>query len=292
MTKGTKADGPPDSRPTTGESDDLLSLMGSRDTSAESDPTGKATCNAPGNDCGSHPLPEQQSSKTTVKTSEAKTKANRENAKKSTGPKAPAGKQKSSMNAYKHGAYAISACLFFEKPREYAEVRARVYEHWHPLGLKEEFLAEQIVGAMWRLKRIEKAESDHLTGEKARKLRSCLNNSHPDDVMMFFAFCPRSVEDAVTPYTSGTVGDARVQATADISQKRIADTLSSVGRIGEEFTSEASWKTFERFDMKRRGKQREIMNLIAALEDAQAERKTISLPVIEASLPNRTKKGS
>ena len=49
----------------------------------------------------------------------AQRKANRQNAKKSTGPRTPEGKARSSQNALKHGLLARDAVMADEDPAEY-----------------------------------------------------------------------------------------------------------------------------------------------------------------------------
>ena len=51
--------------------------------------------------------------------SKAQVKANRKNAKKSTGPKTAEGKEKVSKNAAKHGLFAAEAVITGENPADY-----------------------------------------------------------------------------------------------------------------------------------------------------------------------------
>lgn len=81
-------------------------------------------------------------------TSERKIASNRMNAKRSTGPKTPLGKENSSKNSIKHGIFADK--LFSKTPEweaerlEYEELYVQLKEHYQPIGFKEELLVERI----------------------------------------------------------------------------------------------------------------------------------------------------
>jgi hypothetical protein len=92
--------------------------------------------------------------------------ANRRNAKKSTGPKTTNGQAVSKMNALKHGILSKEAVVhgrcIRESKREFAALHQRLWEDLNPVGLLEEILADQIVTAHWRLRRLLKAESGEI----------------------------------------------------------------------------------------------------------------------------------
>jgi hypothetical protein len=89
-------------------------------------------------------------------------RANRRNAKKSTGPKTVAGKKKSRMNALKHGLDAETLILPGEDP---AAFRARL-DAWRtghpPRNRHEEELLEQAARLSWRLDRADRALDAYL----------------------------------------------------------------------------------------------------------------------------------
>jgi hypothetical protein len=93
--------------------------------------------------------------------------ANGRNARKSTGPKTPAGRAVSKMNAMKHGLLSkevlVHGKYIKENGREFAALRQRLWEDLNPVGMQEEMLVDQVVTAYWRLHRALKAESGEIT---------------------------------------------------------------------------------------------------------------------------------
>jgi hypothetical protein len=81
------------------------------------------------------------------KTSTRKVEANRQNAQRSTGPKTPEGKAKSSQNSITHGIF-VKKFLNGVAPETVAEIEALaagVREHYQPVGILEELLVQKIV---------------------------------------------------------------------------------------------------------------------------------------------------
>ena len=93
-----------------------------------------------------------------------KLEANRANAKLSTGPKTPEGKVKSSKNAITHGIFAKQhlAGATPEMIEEMATLAAGIWEHYEPVGLIEELLAQKIVVEVSRRGRIMAMEQQEL----------------------------------------------------------------------------------------------------------------------------------
>jgi len=80
--------------------------------------------------------------------------ANRNNAKKSAGPKTAAGKVISSYNAVKYGLFCRDLLRFpWENADEFQSMRTRLWDELQPEGVREEWLAEHILGLLWRLRR-------------------------------------------------------------------------------------------------------------------------------------------
>jgi len=83
----------------------------------------------------------------------AQINANRENAKKSTGPRTAAGKEASSRNGLKHGLSGDKHILPGENPEEFLLLLKDLYDNLRPVGLGEEKLVQRIAADQWRLDR-------------------------------------------------------------------------------------------------------------------------------------------
>ena len=92
-------------------------------------------------------------------TSERQKAANRANALRSTGPKTAKGKAAIRLNAFRHGLLARDVVLPEEDADAFEELRNQVQASLSPVGPIEEFLMDQIVNAMWRLRRLAKVET-------------------------------------------------------------------------------------------------------------------------------------
>jgi hypothetical protein len=90
---------------------------------------------------------------------EAQIKANRQNAKKSTGPKTAEGKAAVSQNAVKHGLFTDSV-VTGETEAEYAAFHGELLAELAPRGVMELLLAERVVSLWWRLRRAERMQNE------------------------------------------------------------------------------------------------------------------------------------
>jgi hypothetical protein len=84
--------------------------------------------------------------------SSRKLQANRENSKKSTGPKTPAGKAISSWNSVQHGLLSKKLATTASQDKEaFARLLASLQQDLEPVGTLEEVLIEKIAHEYWRL---------------------------------------------------------------------------------------------------------------------------------------------
>ena len=97
--------------------------------------------------------------------SAARTEANRANAKFSTGPRTPEGKQRSSSNALRHGLTAQQALIPGDDPEAYKKFRDDFIAGLQPKGALELQLAENMAGMQWRLNRCRAIEQSILAFE-------------------------------------------------------------------------------------------------------------------------------
>jgi hypothetical protein len=88
---------------------------------------------------------------------------NRANSQHSTGPRTESGKQRSSLNALRHGLTAQSAVLPSEDPAAYDQHRLKFLDEYQPATSTETQLVNELADTSWRLNRIPLLEADLLT---------------------------------------------------------------------------------------------------------------------------------
>ena len=88
---------------------------------------------------------------------------NRANAAHSTGPRTPAGKQRSSLNALRHGLTGHVIVLPSEDHAAYQHHTRRFFDDLQPKGALEEQLVQSIADTSWRLNRVVALETNLLT---------------------------------------------------------------------------------------------------------------------------------
>jgi len=92
-------------------------------------------------------------------TSERQKAANQANARRSTGPQTPEGKAVIRLNALRHGLLARDVVLPGEDADAFEDLWNQVRADLSPMGPIEELLSERVVNAMWRLRRLARAET-------------------------------------------------------------------------------------------------------------------------------------
>jgi len=102
--------------------------------------------------------------------SERRLKANRENAKKSTGPKTARGKEYSAKNAAKHGLstmdFSAGSMLRGEDPDEYQKLIDDLYQVFQPVGVAEELEVRLYAQLSWRRHRAGRYENAQLVRDQ------------------------------------------------------------------------------------------------------------------------------
>ena len=88
------------------------------------------------------------------RTSADRTANKRANSLHSTGPRTDSGKQRSSLNALRHGLTAASAVLPSEDPAAYDAHRRGFFDEYHPATPTETQLVQELADTSWRLNRI------------------------------------------------------------------------------------------------------------------------------------------
>ena len=98
----------------------------------------------------------------------ARTRANQENAQKSTGPRTPAGKAVVAQNARRHGLTGAFIVLDHEDQAQFDNLLAEYRSLYNPANVDEDFLVEQMAQSRWtrdRARRLEKHILDQLAGK-------------------------------------------------------------------------------------------------------------------------------
>jgi hypothetical protein len=96
-------------------------------------------------------------------TPEPRTRANRANALHSTGPRTEPGKQRSSLNALRHGLTAQIAVLPNEDPEAYQRHIQQFLDEYAPATATETQLVHEIANTAWRINRIPFLEAELLS---------------------------------------------------------------------------------------------------------------------------------
>jgi hypothetical protein len=86
--------------------------------------------------------------------SDNKVRANRENAKKSTGPRTVSGKEKVSGNALSHGLTAEKHVIIGESIEEFNALKESMFQVYKPDGVCEEEIFIKLIELLWRLRRV------------------------------------------------------------------------------------------------------------------------------------------
>ena len=91
--------------------------------------------------------------------SEKQVLANQRNAARSTGPRTPGGKARSSLNALKTGVFSQLLVLPDENAEEFGRLRAALQDEWRPVGPTENSQVDRLTALLWRQARVYRAEA-------------------------------------------------------------------------------------------------------------------------------------
>jgi len=105
-------------------------------------------------------------------TTKAQIKANRRNAKNSTGPKTTKGKTAASQNSLKHGLSTNQTLISSESRADFDLYRENILEELEPQTPMESILTERIVNLSWRLKRASRIQNQTIDALSARNTSS------------------------------------------------------------------------------------------------------------------------
>ena len=114
-------------------------------------------------------------------TTNAQIKANRNNAKKSTGPRTEEGKTRSAKNALKHGLLARDAVLPGEDPADFDRQLSALEADIQPANSLEFELVRQIADSQWRMRRLTRLETGFLAAA-LDETRRYMEKRRPDEL--------------------------------------------------------------------------------------------------------------
>jgi hypothetical protein len=202
---------------------------------------------------------------------EKQIKANRQNAKKSTGPKTAEGKAAVSQNAVKHGLFAGSI-ITGEDPAEYAAFHDNMLADLAPAGVVELLLAERVVSLWWRLRRAERMQNEAIEDMIEDQV------TNPSAVRSRKSHCSyEGLERGDPRFEPEHLALGRVAST-DWSCTRIIDKMLLYERRIESSLNRAM-KELKRFQTIRRIEYQEAVKQQSAPNEALATRGTDLRPV-------------
>jgi len=145
-------------------------------------------------------------------------RANRQNSKKSTGPKSDQGKATVSQNAVKHGLFAESV-IKGENPADYEAFHDKMLAELDPVGIVETMLAERVVSLWWRLRRAERMQNQSFD----EFIEHQIDNPLSQRIRMINLHA-KGVKMGDPRYTVGHLQLGRI-ATHDWSNQRVLDRM-------------------------------------------------------------------
>jgi hypothetical protein len=194
-----------------------------------------------------------------------RTRANRVNAKKSTGPRTGRGRARASLNRLLHGLRASTPVLPGEDPSELEALANQVTSEVQPQGVVEAFMAERVAIGMWRLRRAERAELGVLAG---RLLEVEAQRAHRDR-----SGCEMDAFEQPIVYEALITDEAvHREATAQLAEIESAqeDDLPTLGRAMAK--DAAGPGTIDLALRYRTATERSLFRMLRELRDLQAAR--------------------
>jgi hypothetical protein len=210
--------------------------------------------------------------------------ANRENAKKSTGPKTAAGKAKVSLNPLKHGLLAKAALLPDEDPKTFQSFADELLDDLQPVGAVESLLADKIVNLAWRLQRVSLVESGLFVREQAiadeewfRAEKAVLEVTHDDLRSQAFGVgeTPFFERPGVCNIIDLECHGALTRQVMDAQERK----RSQPGRLGDAFARDAAGgNAFSKLGRYETAIARQLKSAMGELGELQEKRKSSAPP--------------
>jgi len=152
-----------------------------------------------------------------VSASEKRLAANKQNAKKSTGPQTEQGKAISRLNALKHGILSKELLLTGEVSRELEELSRCLRVELRPEGELELVLVDRIATCVWRLRRVLRVETSEIRRSQLRLMEE------EDEADLSMDGCARSLKDAKEELQAAEDALAFLKGDGDLLQIDLED---------------------------------------------------------------------
>jgi hypothetical protein len=158
-------------------------------------------------------------------TTEKQIAANQANALKSTGPKTTEGRERSKMNALKHGLTASEVTCANETVDDFNAYYDEFIEILRPVGAIEEQLAERIIICAWRLRRVYRIDSSlFVTGRSVGRFERAV------------ALAEQIGRDELRGLAWGNptpISEAHAPQVKDIKNRKLSAALGALEESGE-----------------------------------------------------------
>jgi hypothetical protein len=165
-------------------------------------------------------------------TSDKQAKANRQNARKSTGPKTPEGKAVARLNAVKHGLLSQEVLLPGEDETTLKDLSKGLMADLQPEGVLETILVGDIIAAHWKLRRLRRVEADIF----ARQLREESLERAESEARSYERNTAREVLNQMTPITDEQKHQEALAKVEELKAERDAETAT----LGQAFIRDAN----------------------------------------------------
>ena len=184
--------------------------------------------------------------------------ANQRNSLRSTGPRSLVGKRASSRNAVSHGLTARHPLLPGESEEEFVGLRSAMFGKLQPDGVLENQLIEQVVGLIWRLRRIPNLEMA---------------------LFQWVAYQERALHDGNEAFQRGTP-PSNHNLFEEI-EGDLADSMK-LGRMMEAALNQDLMSKFGRYEA---GLSKQIRNFLAEFRAMKAARTAPEAPDVQEVVP-------
>jgi hypothetical protein len=211
------------------------------------------------------------------------TNANRENAKRSTGPKTAEGKAKVRYNAMQHGLLAEAALLPDEDEATFRSFSKKIAEELAPVGEMESLLVEQVINTLWRLRRLSQVEAGLFVRESAAQAEEHHRaQAQALEVSVEEWLCEQSVLTSRQPirilnedqHQDALAGAAAAAALQQTELARLGGTFARDAQGGDTFSKLARYETTLRRALERALRASRILEPVAPRADRPFPRGT------------------